>query len=74
MSDYIEVPYRMKMVEDKVEGGFVVSYPDLPGCTTSGKTIVSAIENAIDAKRAWIDPTLEVLNRRFYRTGNRTLN
>ncbi len=49
----------MKMVEDKVEGGFVVSYPDLPGCTTSGKTIVSAIENAIDAKRAWIDPTLE---------------
>ena len=59
MSDYIEVPYRMKMVEDKVEGGFVVSYPDLPGCTTSGKTIVSAIENAIDAKRTWIDPTLE---------------
>lgn len=30
-NDYMELPYRMELVEDKDEGGFVVSYPDLPG-------------------------------------------
>ncbi len=49
----------MEIVEDKDEGGFVVSYPDLPGCITCGKTIESAIENALDAKRAWLEAALE---------------
>ena len=31
--------YRMEIVEDKDEGGFVVSYPDLPGCITCGETV-----------------------------------
>lgn len=31
-NDYMELSYRMEIVEDKDEGGFVVSYPDLPGC------------------------------------------
>ena len=39
----------------KDEGGFVVSYPDLPGCITCGETLESAIENAQDAKKAWIE-------------------
>ena len=34
LSDYMAMPYRMEIVEDKDEGGFVVSYPDLPGCIT----------------------------------------
>ena len=35
-NDYMELSYRMEIVEDKDEGGFVVSYPDLPGCITCG--------------------------------------
>ena len=31
LSDYTAMSYRMEIVEDKDEGGFVVSYPDLPG-------------------------------------------
>jgi len=46
-------------VEDKDEGGFVVSYPDLPGCITCGETIEAAISNAVDAKKAWIEVALE---------------
>ena len=34
LKDYMEMSYRMEIVEDKDEGGFVVSYPDLPGCIT----------------------------------------
>ena len=32
----------MEVAEDKDEGGFVVSYPDLPGCITCGETVKSA--------------------------------
>ena len=38
----MKMPYRMEIVEDEEEGGFVVSYPDLPGCITCGETIESA--------------------------------
>lgn len=59
LNDYMEMSYRMEIVEDKEEGGFVVSYPDLPGCITCGETIESAVANAIDAKKAWIEAALE---------------
>ena len=36
---YMALPYKMEIVEDKDEGGYVVSYPDLPGCITCGETI-----------------------------------
>ena len=59
LSDYMEMSYRMEVVEDKEEGGFVVSYPDLPGCITCGETVESAVANALDAKKAWIEAALE---------------
>ena len=59
LNDYMELPYRMEIVADKDEGGFVVSYPDLPGCITCGETIEAAISNAVDAKKAWIEVALE---------------
>ena len=59
LSDYMAMSYRMEIVEDKDEGGFVVSYPDLPGCITCGETVESAVANAQDAKKAWIQAALE---------------
>ena len=55
LNDYMKMPYRMEIVEDKDEGGYVVSYPDLPGCITCGETVESAAANALDAKKAWIE-------------------
>ena len=40
------------IVEDKDEGGFVVSFPELLGCITCGETVESAVANALDAKKA----------------------
>lgn len=59
IDDYMKITYRMKIVEDPYEGGYVVSFPDLPGCITCGETLQSALDNAQDAKRAWIEATLE---------------
>lgn len=59
LDDYMSMFYRMVVVEDKTEGGFVVSYPDLPGCITCGKTMESASANALDAKKSWLEAALE---------------
>jgi predicted RNase H-like HicB family nuclease len=59
LNDYMELNYRMEIVEDKEEWGFVVSYPELPGCITCGDTIETAIANASDAKKTWLSAALE---------------
>lgn len=59
LNDYLAMPYRMEIVEDKDEGGYVASYPELPGCITCGETIENAVTNALDAKKAWIEAALE---------------
>ena len=59
LNDYMAMSYRMEIVEDKDEGGFVVSYPDLPGCITCGETVERAVANALDAKKAWLEAALE---------------
>lgn len=59
VEEYMKMPYRMEIVEDQEEGGYVVSFPDLPGCITCAQTIENAIENALDAKKAWIESALE---------------
>lgn len=59
LNDYLMLSYRMEIVEDRDEGGFVVSYPELPGCITVGDTIEKAVANALDAKKAWLEAALE---------------
>lgn len=59
LNDYMAMAYRMEIVEDKEEGGFVASCPDLPGCITCGETIEGAIANLLDAKKAWLEAALE---------------
>ena len=51
LNDYLAMSYRMEIVEDKDEGVFVVSFPDLPGCISCGETVESAVANAMDAKK-----------------------
>ena len=59
LNDYLAMSYRMEIVEDKDEGGFVVSFPDLPGCISCGETVESAVANAMDAKKEWLAAALE---------------
>lgn len=59
LNDYLAMSYRMEIVEDKDEGGFVVSFPGLPGCISCGETVESAVANAMDAKKEWLVAALE---------------
>ena len=40
-------------------GGYVVEFPDLPGCVTEGKNLEDAFENATDAASGWVLDELE---------------
>ena len=35
-------------------GGFLISFPDLPGCMSDGETIEEAIQNGRDAFLGWV--------------------
>ena len=56
---YLSLPYRMELTPDKPEGGFVVSFPALPGCLSCGETIEEAINNEKHARLAWLKAGLE---------------
>ena len=40
-------------------GGYVVEFPDLPGCVTGGNDLQDALEKATDAASGWILDELE---------------
>ena len=54
LNDYLKLSYRMEIIEDQEEGGYVVSFPDLPGCLTCGETPAVALANADDAKKSMV--------------------
>ena len=84
LDEYLKKPYRMNIKEDKDEGGYVVSFPELPGCITCGETIESAVKNAEDAKRTIIQVYLNYVSyckelgvefmAGYYDTKNQALN
>lgn len=52
-------PYRLEILPDPDEGGYVARYPDLPGCITVGCSMEEAAKNAEDAKKEWLTAVLE---------------
>lgn len=59
LEEYMKLPYKIELVPDIEEGGYAVSCPELPGCLSCGETIEDAIAGIEDAKRAWIEASLE---------------
>ena len=59
LNDYFTMNYRMEIGEDKEEGGFVLAFPDIRGCMTCGEELESAVANALDAKKAWLEAAME---------------
>lgn len=59
VEEYMQLPYKLELIPDEDEGGFVASYPDLPGCLSCGETAEAALSNAVDAQRAWIEAAME---------------
>ena len=56
---YLNLPYKLEIVPDPDEGGFVARYPELPGCITVGNTIDDVVNNALDAKNEWLQAAIK---------------
>lgn len=51
-----KIEYRFTIRPMTVEegGGYLIEFPDLPGCMSDGETIEEALANGAEAKQDWI--------------------
>ena len=52
--------YKIEVVRDKTEGGYVLSIPELKGCITCADKLDKGMEMLEDAKKQWLIVALEV--------------
>ena len=55
MAETIKYSFEMRPLSNENGKGFLVTFPDLPGCISDGETIEEAIANAMDAEHSWIE-------------------
>lgn len=60
MSEY---PFAVRPLSPEEGGGYLIEFPDLPGCMSDGETVEEAIRNGEEAKRDWI-AAMEAAGRR----------
>ncbi len=53
MIKFEDYPINITPLPDDEGSGFLVTFPDLPGCIADGETIEQAIKEAKDAFNAW---------------------
>ena len=47
--------FEIRIMTEDEGTGYLVTFPDLPGCMSDGETIEEAIENAADAEKCWLE-------------------
>ena len=61
MSD-IKIPeysFTIRHLSNEEGGGYLIEFPDLPGCMSDGESVDEAIKNGQDAIQAWIEAAKE---------------
>ena len=59
LSYYMNLKYKIEIIEDTEEGGYALRHPELNGCITCAETIEEGLKNLEDAKKAWIQACIE---------------
>lgn len=54
MKKHPENRFEVRPLNIDEDGGYLVTFPDLPGCMSDGESIAGAIGNAAEAEAAWI--------------------
>lgn len=64
---HVEPPYPFEAYAHVVEplteddgGGYLITFPDLPGCMSDGETEMEAVANARDAFSAWMSARVHI--------------
>jgi len=55
-----DYPFTIRHLSKEDGGGYLIEFPDLPGCMSDGETIKEAIENGKEAVNAWIEAAKEI--------------
>src|SRR5580693_8916973 len=50
----LDYPFSIRHLSKEDGGGYLIEFPDLPGCMSDGETPEEAIENGKDAMEGWI--------------------
>jgi antitoxin HicB len=50
----IDYPFEIRPLSKEEGGGYVITFPDLPGCRSDGATPEEAIKNGRDALESWL--------------------
>ena len=51
--------FDVRPLSSEEGGGYLVTFPELPGCMSDGDTIEEAIDNAADAEKEWLSASKE---------------
>src|SRR5688572_33359882 len=52
MGTELDYPFRVRPLSKEEGGGYLIEFPDLPGCMSDGETIEEAVANGADALRS----------------------
>lgn len=58
LDDYLKLQYRFDVIADP-DGGWVIDFPDLPGCTTQADTPDEIVPMAEEGRQLWIESMYE---------------
>jgi antitoxin HicB len=50
----IEYRFAIRPLTTEEGGGYLIEFPDLPGCMSDGDTVEETIANGVEAKQDWI--------------------
>lgn len=53
MSD-LQYPMTIRPLTEEEGGGYLIEFPDLPGCMADGETMEEALHEAEDALKSWL--------------------
>lgn len=51
--------FEVRPLSEDDGGGYLITFPDLPGCMSDGETVNEAIVNGLDAVECWLDVAKE---------------
>lgn len=55
----LDYPFTIHHLSEEDGGGYLIEFPDLPGCLSDGETIEQAIQNGLDAVVCWLEAAKE---------------
>lgn len=59
LQDYLDLEYPFHVIADQDDGGYVIDFPDLPGCMTQVETLSELPEMVEEARTLWIETAYE---------------